>query len=137
MTHQLTDSNGNHVVRERYWLTYQPGEIRTCTSCHGINTSDQAGHLAPTNESSALRDLLRYWKQQTGYSRILSVQQSNSIINLRISGAPNRTNVIESTTDFNNWQPVGTNSTSTDGLFWFDDVNGILFPQRFYRVKVP
>src|SRR5205823_6988384 len=41
MTHQLTDNSGTEVVRERYWLTYQPGEIRTCTSCHGINTTDQ------------------------------------------------------------------------------------------------
>src|ERR1043166_618733 len=48
MTHQLTDANGGFVTRERYWLTYQPGEIRTCTSCHGINTTDQAGQPAPT-----------------------------------------------------------------------------------------
>jgi len=24
MTHQLTDTNGAPVVRERYWITYQP-----------------------------------------------------------------------------------------------------------------
>jgi len=33
-----------------------------CTSCHGINTRDQANHVAPTNEPEALRQLLAYWK---------------------------------------------------------------------------
>lgn len=63
-TWQLTDPSGGSVVRERYWLTMQPGEIRSCTSCHGINTKDQAGHLTPTNQPEALRTLLRYWKSQ-------------------------------------------------------------------------
>jgi hypothetical protein len=63
-TWQLTDPSGNGVVRERYWLTMQPGEIRSCTSCHGINTHDQAGNLTPTNKPEALRTLLRYWKSQ-------------------------------------------------------------------------
>ena len=65
-TWQLTDPLGTPTVRERYWLTFQPGEIRSCTSCHGINTRDQANHPAPTNKPEALRTLLQYWKAQTG-----------------------------------------------------------------------
>ncbi len=65
-TWQLTDTAGAPVVRERYWLTFQPGEIRSCTSCHGINTTDQANHPVPTNKPEALRTLLKYWKAQTG-----------------------------------------------------------------------
>lgn len=64
---QLLDPAGGPVVRERYWLTFQPGEIRTCTSCHGVNERDQAGRPAPANSPQALRDLLRFWKQSTGY----------------------------------------------------------------------
>jgi hypothetical protein len=59
---QLTSQSGTPVVRERYWVTMQPGEVRVCTSCHGINTRDQANHVAPTNEPEALRQLLGYWK---------------------------------------------------------------------------
>ncbi len=66
MTWQLTDPTGAPVVRERYWLTFQPGEMRSCTSCHGINTQDQAGHPAPVNEPEALRTLLKAWKAETG-----------------------------------------------------------------------
>jgi hypothetical protein len=62
MTWQLTDTNGTGVVRERYWLTFAPGEIRSCTSCHGINLTDQAQQPPPTNTPSALIKLLDYWK---------------------------------------------------------------------------
>ncbi|MFN8060966.1 MAG: hypothetical protein U0Q12_17545 [Vicinamibacterales bacterium] len=63
---QLTAPNGTPVVRERYWITMQPGEVRVCTSCHGINTNDQAGHPAPANEPEALRQLLGFWKSGAG-----------------------------------------------------------------------
>jgi Hydrazine synthase alpha subunit middle domain len=59
---QSTDAGGNAVVRERVWVTLQPGEVRVCASCHGVNTKDQAGAPPPTNKPEALRDLLRFWK---------------------------------------------------------------------------
>jgi hypothetical protein len=62
MSWQLTDTNGTGVVRERYWITFQPGEVRTCASCHGVNTVDQANHPPPTNTPLALVSLLNYWK---------------------------------------------------------------------------
>ncbi len=62
MTWQLTDGEGNGVVRERYWLTFQPGEIRVCASCHGLSEFDQKGRLAPQNPPEALRQLLLHWK---------------------------------------------------------------------------
>ena len=60
---QLLDPAGQPVVRERYWLTLQPGEIRVCGSCHGVNSLDQAGLPAPANEPEALRQLLQQWKR--------------------------------------------------------------------------
>jgi hypothetical protein len=63
MTWQLTDPNGQAVVRERNWITFQPGEIRTCASCHGLNSRNQAGQVGePTNKPEALRSLLQFWK---------------------------------------------------------------------------
>jgi len=63
LTRQLTDQAGEGVVRERLWLTFQPGEIRVCTSCHGINSHDQAGQTAPTNSPQSLLDLLEFWNK--------------------------------------------------------------------------
>jgi Hydrazine synthase alpha subunit middle domain/FG-GAP-like repeat len=59
---QTTDAAGNAVVRERVWVTFQPGEVRVCASCHGVNTKDQSGAPPPVNKPEALRDLLRFWK---------------------------------------------------------------------------
>lgn len=59
---QLTAPDATPVVRERNWLTFQPGEIRVCTSCHGMNQYDQAGFTAPTNPPAALLELLQYWR---------------------------------------------------------------------------
>jgi hypothetical protein len=63
---QLTGTDSKAVVRERNWLSFQPGEIRVCTSCHGLSELDQAGHTAPTNQPQALLTLLQAWKAQNG-----------------------------------------------------------------------
>jgi hypothetical protein len=61
LTWQVTDTGGNAVVRERVWITFQPGEVRVCASCHGLNKADQAGNPPPLNKPEALRSLVRYW----------------------------------------------------------------------------
>ena len=62
MSWQLTAPNGKPVVRERNWVSFAPGEIRVCASCHGVNTEDQAGSPPPINPPEALRSLLKVWK---------------------------------------------------------------------------
>jgi hypothetical protein len=59
---QSTAPNGEPVVRERFWLTFQPGEVRTCDGCHGVNTANQEGGSASTQTPQALRLLLARWK---------------------------------------------------------------------------
>ncbi len=59
---QMNNPDGAAVVRERYWLTFQPGEIRVCTTCHGINTADHTGRAEPTNSPLALARLMAHWK---------------------------------------------------------------------------
>jgi hypothetical protein len=61
---QLTSATGTPVVHERYWLTMQPGEVRACTSCHGMSFRDQAGRVPPVNPPQALADFLTFWKAQ-------------------------------------------------------------------------
>lgn len=58
---QSVTPDGTPVVRERYWLTLQPGEIRVCGNCHGINTNDVFGAPPPDNEPLALRELMQWW----------------------------------------------------------------------------
>src|SRR5204863_5823228 len=62
-TWQLVDSAGVPVVRERFWVTMQPGEIRVCASCHGSNGEAAVPkQIIPQNEPEAFRTLLQYWK---------------------------------------------------------------------------
>ena len=65
MSWQLTDAEGNGIVRERYWVTFQPGEIRVCTSCHGLNDLDQSQNVQPTNPPKALLTLLKHWRARS------------------------------------------------------------------------
>lgn len=60
MSWQLTDPAGDAVVRERYWVSFSPGEMRSCTSCHAANTATQASQPPPENEPLALRELLAH-----------------------------------------------------------------------------
>lgn len=59
MTWQLTAPDGSPVVRERYWVTFAPGEIRVCPNCHGINKTDVVmNEPTPTNTPERLAPLI-------------------------------------------------------------------------------
>ena len=64
MTWEMLDNTSAKTsqVKERFWLTFQPGEVRTCGNCHGVNTFDQTGAMAPANPPAALATLLTQWK---------------------------------------------------------------------------
>ena len=97
VTWQFTGTNNNDsVVKERYWISFRPGEVRTCANCHGINAVDQLGRTSPTNAPFALRQLLRFWKTNSAnaYSLIVSNGSgggnfgAGSILTLTASNAP-------------------------------------------------
>jgi len=62
MAWQSLDPAGTPVVRERYWITFQPGEIRACGGCHGVNDLDQSGALPSVIKAEAFRALLQHWQ---------------------------------------------------------------------------
>lgn len=63
---QVTSPAGASVIRERYWLTFASGEIRSCANCHGINSTDTVlGQPSPTNPPQAFRDLVRWWRDNS------------------------------------------------------------------------
>ena len=109
----MTDTNGVGVVRERYWLTFAPGEIRSCTSCHGINQQDQAGHPAPTNTPLALISLLNYWKSNsTPQMNVVPAGGGNSL-QVSFVRRPAETGVTyhaQASTDLRAWTEIATYS---------------------------
>jgi hydrazine synthase alpha subunit-like protein len=116
LTWQLTDTNGVGIVRERYWLTFAPGEIRTCTSCHGINLTDQAQHTAPTNTPLALINLLSYWKTNTAeVQAALTSGPGTNYLQITFTRRPAESGVtyhVQESPDLNAWSDIATYSGS-------------------------
>lgn len=94
-TWQLSDAAGKGVVRERYWISFQPGEIRTCNSCHGVNKQDQAGMPPPQNKPEALRELLTYWKSQVASSAVNNTPENSLVLGQNYPNPSNTSMTIE------------------------------------------
>ena len=117
---QLTDTNGTGVVRERYWLTFASGEIRSCTSCHGINQHNQANGLTPTNTPLALVQLLNYWKGNASLQSAVITNAGATYFQYSFVRRPAETGVtyrVQASSDLVNWSDIatyaGTNITVT------------------------
>ena len=137
LTWQLTDTNGMPVVRERFWLTFQPGEIRTCTSCHGVNTRDQANHPAPTNKPEALRALLQGWKAANSLSTSGAAGAGiaeNARVTLRLHGEAGIRYRLQSSPDLLNWSTVRSDVTDAAGMFEFHLTQTQGSERRYYRL---
>lgn len=106
---QLTDSAGEGVVRERFWLTFQPGEIRSCTSCHGLNKTDQVGNTTPQNPPEALAAILEAWKDLvTVDARIINlVMDGSGVYHFDIEGAAGLELTLERSSNLVDWEDVG------------------------------
>ena len=108
---QLTDTNSVGVVRERYWITFQPGEIRTCASCHGVNTLDQANHPVPTNTPLALVTLLDYWKTNVLSRSAVVSNQSTNYYEISFTRRPAEKGVtyhVQASTDLSGWGDIAS-----------------------------
>jgi hypothetical protein len=116
-------------VKERYWVSFAPGEIRTCAVCHGINTNNQANVAGlPQNKSQALRTLLQFWKgnnppgtMQHSIAAVVSRKDSGvaTLSVTRIAGSVGPVSVNYATA--NGTAVAGADYTATSGtLTWSD-----------------
>ncbi len=108
--HLLDGAGTRSQVKERFWVTFAPGEVRTCAVCHGVNTQDQAGSLGvPVNKPAALYSLLNYWKAANPPGSVQHAAPSASALKTALSVTLNVTRTGGST------GPVSVNYTTTDG----------------------
>jgi hypothetical protein len=109
---QLTDTNSTGVVRERYWITFAPGEVRTCASCHGVNSVDQANHPPPTNTPLALINLLNYWKTNAQIQpQIVGAGSATNRFQISFLRRPAESGVtyhVQSSTNLVSWSDIAT-----------------------------
>ena len=105
---QSTDPAGEPIVRERVWVTFQPGEVRVCASCHGVNTKNQANQDTPQNKPEALRELLIAWKaSQAPAPKPVSDFNGNGASDLLFANADGRSAI---------WLMNGTTPTATQDV---------------------
>ena len=115
MAWQLNDTNNTGVVRERYWLTFAPGEIRTCTSCHGINETTQANGPVPTNTPLALIHLLTYWKTNTAIQGSVGTNAGTNFFQITFNHRPAELGVtyhVQSSTNLTTWSDIASYSST-------------------------
>jgi hypothetical protein len=119
VTWQLTGTTNESVVKERYWLSFRPGEVRTCANCHGINAVDQLGRTAPTNAPFALRQLLRFWRTNSASAYSLTVSNGGGGGNFGAGSVLTLTaNATPSGKIFAGWSGAGvSNAALTTTLF--------------------
>jgi hypothetical protein len=130
LTWHLLDNDAGKTsqIKERFWVTMQPGEIRTCANCHGINTANQIGTGRPTNTPQALLDLLAFWKSNhppgamQHVSAASSAQKSSGTALLTVGRTGGSTGPVS--VDFataNGTATAGIDYTATNGtLSWAD-----------------
>jgi hypothetical protein len=63
--------------------------------------------------------------------------QPNGRARLQIQADPQFTYTVQGSTDFGQWQNLVTNLSGTNGMFTFEDVDGVAPAQRFYRATWP
>jgi len=139
VTWQLTGTNNNDsVVKERYWISFRPGEIRTCANCHGINTVDQLGRPTPTNAPLALRQLLRFWKTNSVNAYTLTVSNgtgggnfgAGSILTLTANAAP-------SGKIFAGWNGTGISNAAAVTTLFIMPTNNVTVAALFTSLPPP
>lgn len=107
---QLTGSAGAGVVRERNWISFQSGEIRVCTSCHGINTQSQTGAPEPSNPPAALESLLAAWKAEHGGETVPTTAPTTAVPTANPTSSPVATATRTATSN-----PATATRTATSG----------------------
>jgi hypothetical protein len=141
MTWHLLDNDAAKTseVKERFWVTFKKGEIRTCANCHGINTSDQSGSVAnpitkPTNPPQALAALLQNWKakypagtmQHASPALTLPKSSGSAVLNVTRTGGSTGPVSVDFTT---------VNGTATAGIDYATAAGTLSWPDGDVTTK--
>jgi hypothetical protein len=74
----------------------------------------------------------------TKYAELQNIQvQTNNTVLLQFFGTPGQAYRFQSTTNFPNWQDIGTSTAEPNRIYSFIDTNAPGYPYRFYRTVSP
>ncbi|PWU14666.1 MAG: hypothetical protein C5B50_16820 [Verrucomicrobia bacterium] len=138
VTWQLTGVTNESIVKERYWINFRPGEVRTCANCHGINAMDQIGRPPPTNAPLALRQLLRLWRTNSANAYTLTVSNglgggtfgAGAILTLTANTPP-------SGKTFAGWQGASVSNAAGPTAWFIMPTNNAIVTATFSNLPPP
>ncbi len=135
---QLTDAAGGAVVRERFWLSFQPGEVRSCTSCHGLNKTDHAGQSEPQNTPQALGQLLQAWADSPSTEASMeTLPGPGGATQVSVSGLEGLKLRLQTSTNLIDWDDLGQFQLGADGHTQELPPAMSQSMRRFFRVVPP
>ena len=138
VTWQLTGTTNESVVKERYWLSFKPGEVRTCANCHGINVVDQLGRTSPTNAPLALRQLLRFWRTNSVNAYSLTVSNGTGGGNFGAGSILTLTaNPASSGKVFAGWNGAGVGNPAATTTLFIMPTSNVVVSAVFTNLPAP
>ncbi len=135
------------LVPGTYWLawqvdtTYDVPSYTAGTNGEGFFFSQNFGSF-PTALSSGLSSA-ESWSMYLDYAQPAAPSftaqafQPGGIFQLQLSGSTNIPFGVQFSSNLNNWFPLETPATLSNGFWFFRDTNAAAFPHRFYRATWP
>ena len=112
-------------------LAHYPGETYSQMITRLLSATDPLPALAGKCVTGGRLNLLKALSSPVSLAVVQAA--GSGPFQLRLSGGPNRTCVIQVTTNLAGWVPVFTNTTSLDGTFDFSDDESTNLARRYYR----
>jgi hypothetical protein len=129
-------TNGATIMNDSTFLHYfPPGTNGDVTDSFLYSVSDNFG---ATNQGTVVVTLFSNNGPSVNITGMTTLGNGTALISF--AGIPNRTYLIQATTNLTPtiiWSTISTNTAGTNGLFQYNDLDSTNFPVRYYRTATP
>jgi hypothetical protein len=134
-------SPGTNSINDIVTIKYANNGNQLCVQSYSSPGGGNAAANAIAVDSLGNGYLTGYETTVAGGTQMVTIKyspspsgsfQTNGAFLLQTTGEPGETFNIQATTNFSNWQDIGTTNADTNGFLQFLDTNAPLFPNRFY-----
>ena len=131
-----TSTNGATIMNDGTYLHYLPPSTNgDVADTFLYSVSDTFG---ATNQGTVMVSVFTNNGPSVNITGMTTMPNGTALISF--AGIPNRTYLIEATTNVSPtiiWTTLSTNTAGTNGLFQYNDTDSTNFPTRYYRTATP
>ncbi len=129
-------TNGATIMSDSNYVHYLPPATNAdVTDAFSYTVTDNFG---ATNQGTVVITVFFPNGPSVNITSIVTLGNGTSLISF--AGIPNRTYLIQATTNVTPtilWTTLSTNTAGTNGLFQYNDLDSTNFPTRYYRTSTP